>query len=41
MTIINDDFKKDLGKRLQDLREQKGETIKEVVEFVVFGKMKE
>ena len=34
MTIINDDFKKDLGKRLQDLREQKGVTIKEVVDLL-------
>ena len=34
MTIINDDFKKNVGKRLQELREQKGLTIKDVVELL-------
>lgn len=34
MTIINDDFKKNVGERLQKLREQKGLTIKDVVELL-------
>ena len=34
MTIINDDFKKNVGKRLKGLREQKGLTIKDVVELL-------
>ena len=34
MTIINDDFKKNVGKRLQELQEQKGLTIKDVVELL-------
>lgn len=34
MTIINDDFKKNVGKRLQELREQKGLTKKDVVELL-------
>lgn len=34
MTIINDDFKKNVGERLQKLREQKGLTIKDVIELL-------
>lgn len=34
MTIINDDFKKNVGKRLQELQEQKGLTIKDIVELL-------